>query len=82
MPLNADGNFLPIFRRLQACGDANAAIDSPVLDSVGNQILQAAAHREQITEDAGQARLDDLFNNAGLFDDQMRHVLANAVQNL
>src|SRR5436309_15201348 len=66
---NADGNFLATLRRLQAGGDANALIDSSVLDSVGDQILQAAAHGRQITEHARQSRLDYLFYSARLFDD-------------
>src|ERR1700675_2617565 len=77
--LNADRNFLPIFRRLQAGGDANAAIDSTVLDRVGDEILQATAHGKQIPEHARQVWVNDLFNNAGLFDDQRRHVLANTL---
>ena len=79
--LNTDGNFLPAFRRLHAGRDANAAIGSAVLDRVGDQILQAAAHRKLITEHARQGWFNDLFNSAGRFDDQGRHILVNALQN-
>src|SRR6266576_5309 len=80
--LYADGDFLPIFRRLQAGSDANASIDTGVVNGVSHQILQAPANCKQITEHARQAWRHDFLDNAGFLNDQARQVLANALQNL
>src|SRR5215472_1030350 len=64
--LNGNGNFFAGLCCLEARGDSNAAIDSAVLDGIGNQILEAAAYGLQITEDARKIGFDIFFDDPGL----------------